>query len=237
MWVTSWYCKHHEHRLHVNLDSQGKIEPRHLAQTLCWCLWAFRVFFSLVVWGFFASPSAHQKVLWNLFEHQMLGILYFPYNDWRQPRSLVENYAKQNLSAYVWWMQFYLPFSITGKMMWMTLGNEWAEKADSSSRVSANLQSHAAVYAWALALPWGANQKSASDFTWFTCTLVVVRKSSSKLLTQSCTRCNPQEDHINMLDKVRGSHTVNCDSQGDEKRLCRRSHPLQGINHLYTRVI
>lgn len=86
MWVTSWYCKHHEYRLHVNLDSQGKIEPRHLAQTLCWCLWAFRVFFSLVVWGFFVSPSAHQKVLWNLFEHQMLGILYFPYNDWRQAK-------------------------------------------------------------------------------------------------------------------------------------------------------
>lgn len=153
-----------------------------MAQTLQGCFVAFFVCISLLLLivclffiEIFASSSAHQKVLWSLVELQIWGILYFPYNnitilyflynDLRLPESSVENYAKQNLSACVWWVQFYLSFSIPGKNVeWIVVETNWLEQADCSSRVCAILPSHAAVCACILALPSGTKQKCTRNF-------------------------------------------------------------------------
>lgn len=135
----------------------------------------------------------------------------------------MENCAKQTHIAYVWWMQFYLLFSIPGKKVWTTLKNEWPEKADGSSTISAKRQSSSSV-CLSPCTALRCESKICSDFTWFSYTLVLLGKSSSKPLAQSCTQCKTSEDRIRTLDKVRDSHTVDCDAQRDEKRLHRGSH-------------
>lgn len=73
-----------------------------------------KCFLILLVVGLIATLTPYQKVWWNLFEQYMRELcIFFIMAECSQQFA----YAKQNLSAYVWWMQSYLPFSITGKML------------------------------------------------------------------------------------------------------------------------
>lgn len=142
-----------------------EIWPRHW-----WCFWPFRQFFNFVGCWVGCYSLSLLKCVVEFFDHHM----------WELCISLTMTAVKKFggglckakpqclclVDAVLFSFQYYRRNAVNDT------GDSWAVKAASSSRGLAKLLSHAALYAWALALPSSTNQKSTNDFTWFTCTLV-----------------------------------------------------------------